>query len=56
MLVGAVGIVLKVRLTQRKLLISHNAKTAKTPRFAKARCTLGTRRHRRTQGSTSKPT
>lgn len=43
-LVGAVGIGPKARLKARKLLISHNAKTAKTPRFAKARYTPGTRR------------
>ena len=41
-LVGAVGIELKARLKPRKLLISHNAKTAQTPRFAKARYTPGT--------------
>jgi len=42
LLVGAVGIELKARLKPRKSLISHNAKTAQTPRFAKARYTPGT--------------
>jgi hypothetical protein len=40
--VEVVGIELKARLRTRKLLISHNAKTAQTPRFAKARYTPGT--------------
>ena len=46
-LAGAVGIELKARLKPRKLLIPHNAKTAKTPRFAKARYTPRTRRYAR---------
>jgi hypothetical protein len=39
---GAAGIGLKAALKARKLLISHNAKAAQTPRFAKARYTPGT--------------
>jgi hypothetical protein len=44
-LVGAVGIELKVTLKARKLLISLNAKNAKNTQFAQARYTAGTPNH-----------
>ena len=55
MLVGAVGIGLKARLKPRELLISHNAKTAKSPRFAKVGYTPGTRRLRNSQAPQANP-